>query len=108
MTDQINPDDNLVAAMNHVADHVDPTVGSSTGAEPGNPATAQVLVRTTHEDRERWKQAAEARGLSLSDFLRRVIAVAVAEVLDCPHPLQQRRWYPWAEFCLACGNRLRG
>ena len=101
-------DDNVEAAMNHLADHLDPTVGPTTGAEPGAPAVAQVLCRTTHEERERWKQAAEARGLSLSEFVRAVVGGATSEVLDCQHPLNQRRWYPWAEFCLACGNRLRG
>ena len=104
MSDQ----DNLEAAMDHVADHLDLTVASNTGSEPGSPAVAQVLVRTTPEERERWKQAAEARGLSLSEFMRAVVGGATAEVLDCQHPLNQRRWYPWAEFCLACGNRLRG
>jgi hypothetical protein len=100
--------DNLEAAMLHVAEHLEPTVGPTTGAEPGAPAVAQVLVRTTHEERDRWKQAAEARGMTLSDFIRTTAGDAASAVLDCPHPLNQRRWYPWAEFCLACGNRLRG
>jgi hypothetical protein len=100
--------DNLVAAMDHVADHLEPTVAPDTGSEPGAPAAAQVLVRTTHEERERWKQAAERRGLTLSDFVRSTVGAATADTLDCPHPLNQRRWYPWAEFCLECGQRLRG
>ena len=104
MSDQ----DNLAAAMDKVAEFIEPTVASNTGAEPGAPAVAQVLVRTTHEERERWKEAAEAKGLSLSEFIRSVVGDATAAVLDCPHPLNQRRWYPWAEFCIECGNRLRG
>lgn len=102
------PEDNLVPAMDHVAEHLDPTVTPNTGAEPGAPAVAQVLVRTTPEERERWKEAAERRGQTLSDFMRDVVGAATAETLDCQHPLSQRRWYPWAEFCLACGQRLRG
>ena len=105
--DNLEPD-NLEAAMNHVAEHLDPTVVPETGSEPGSPATAQVLIRTTYEDRERWKLAAERHGLTMSDFIRRAINEVTAETLDCSHPLNQRRWYPWAEFCLACGQRLRG
>lgn len=100
--------DNLEAAMNHVAEHIEPTVAPDTGSEPGSPATAQVLIRTTYEDRERWKTAAERHGLTMSDFLRTVINEAVSNTLDCNHPTNMRRWYPWAEFCLACGMRLRG
>lgn len=100
--------DNLEPAMAHVAEHLEPTVPANTGAEPGAPAVAQVLVRTTPEERERWKEAAERRGLTLSDFVRGVVGAATAETLDCPHPLNQRRYYPWSEFCLACGQRLRG
>lgn len=102
------PADNLEAAMDHVAEHLDPTVPANTGAEPGAPAVAQVLVRTTPEERERWKEAAERRGLTLSDFIRGTVGAVTADILDCPHPLNQRRWYPWSEFCLQCGQRLRG
>jgi hypothetical protein len=100
--------DNLEAAMEHVAEHLDPTLPANTGSKPGAPAVAQVLVRTTPEERERWKQAAERHGLTVSDFIRKAVGTATAETLDCPHPLNQRRWYPWAEFCMACGQRLRG
>jgi len=104
----MSDDDNVAAAMDHVADHLELTVTPGTGSEPGAPAVAQVLVRTTHEERDRWKQAAERRGQTLSDFIRTVVGDATADTLDCGHPLAQRRWYPWAEFCLACGQRLRG
>lgn len=104
MTDQ----DNLEVAMDKVVEDLDLTVSPDTGAEPGSPATAQVLIRTTGHDRDRWKQAAEAHGISMSDFIRRAVNDATAETLDCPHPLNQRRYYPWAEFCLKCGQRLRG
>lgn len=101
-------DDNLEAAMAHEAEHLEPTVTPNTGSEPGAPAVAQVLIRTTPEERDRWKQAAERRGLTVSDFIRGAVGEATRNILDCPHPLNQRRWYPWAEFCVACGNRLRG
>lgn len=104
MTDQ----DNLDVAMNKVVKDLSLTVSPDTGAEPGSPATVQVLIRTVAHDRDRWKQAAEAHGLSMSDFIRRAVNEATSNTLDCAHPLNQRRYYPWAEFCLACGMRLRG
>lgn len=100
--------DNLEAAMNHEAEHLDPTIQPNTGSTPGSPAVAQVLIRTTPEERERWKQAAEKQGLTVSDFIRTTVGDATRNLLDCQHPLQMRRWYPWAEFCLACSQRLRG
>jgi predicted HicB family RNase H-like nuclease len=100
--------DNIEAATNHEAQHLDHTITPNTGTEPGNPATTQVLIRCTPHDRDRWKQAAENRGLTLSDFIRQCLNAEAANTLDCNHPLNQRRYYPWAEFCLECGLRLRG
>lgn len=104
MTEQ----DNLEAAMNHEIGHMELTVQTDTGSEPGSPATAQVLIRTTAHDRERWKQAAEKHGMTMSDFIRTAVDEVTRETLDCTHPLNQRRYYPWSEFCLKCGQRLRG
>ena len=104
MTDQ----DNLEVAMSHEAEHMDLTIQTDTGSEPGSPATAQVLIRTTGHDRDRWKEAAERHGMTMSDFIRTAVNGVTAETLDCDHPLNQRRFYPWAEFCLKCGQRLRG
>lgn len=101
-------EDNLEAAMNHEAEHMDPTIPPNTGSEPGNPATSQVLIRCMREDRERWKAAAENRGLTLSDFIRQCLNAEASNILDCSHPVNMRRYYPWAEFCLECGLRLRG
>lgn len=100
--------DNLDQAMNHEAQHLEPTIPPNTGSEPGNPATSQVLIRCTQHDRERWKQAAQTHGQTLSDYIRQALNEATAATLDCPHPINQRRYYPWAEFCLQCGQRLRG
>lgn len=76
--------------------------------EPGNPATKQVLCRTTPEEAERWRLAAEKRGLTQSEFLRSVCNAAAAETLDCSHPMEFRRSYPWSSFCDRCGVRLTG
>jgi hypothetical protein len=101
-------EDNLDAAMAREAKHLEPGVPSATGASPGAPATKQVLVRAVPADHERWKAAAERLGVSMSEFIRGCCNDAAADLLDCSHPLNLRRYYPWAEFCLACGQRLRG
>ena len=99
-------DDNIVAAMDKVAETLEPTISSNTGAEDGATATKQVLIRATEEDRERWKQAAEAKGVSLSEFIRTLANAAAAEILDCSHPPEMRKKYPWSERCMACGHRF--
>jgi predicted DNA binding CopG/RHH family protein len=80
-----------------------------------NPATAngetvdkQVLIRASEADRDRWKQAAEKGGLTLSAWIRDSLNKSASDALDCPHPLNFRRFYPWAEICLSCHTRLKG
>jgi len=99
------PVDNLEQAMYDIAESMDHSI--STKISGDTPADKQVLVRTTDDDRERWKQAAQARGLSLAEFLRNTINEKVVEILDCAHPLDMRKSYPWSEFCLRCNRRLR-
>jgi hypothetical protein len=100
--------DNLDAAMNAVADGLDPTVSSMIGSDPGSPANKQVLIRATTYDHGRWKEAADKYGMTLSDFIRTCCNERASDILDCPHPINERRFYPWSETCLRCGLRLRG
>lgn len=104
-TENVEPEDNLEQAMNAVADIMDHTISTKISAD--TPADKQVLVRTTDEDRERWKAAAQARGLSLAEFIRDTINSKVEEILDCVHPENMRKKYPWSEFCMRCNRRLR-
>lgn len=99
--------DNLEAAMHDEASRLTHTVPKQVGS-PGNPATKQTIVRATEEDHARWKRAAEHLGISMAEFIRGCCNERAADLLDCAHPLNQRRYYPWAEFCLRCGQRLRG
>lgn len=80
-------------------------VSSPTGAEPGE-GTVQVLVRVPAGSRDRWKSAAEARGTTLSEFVRSCCDDAAGQLLDCQHPLPYRKTLPWAVICKACGKRL--
>jgi len=79
-----------------------------------NPATSggetvdkQVLIRASEHDRDRWKDAAEKSGTTLSAWIRDSLNRSASDALDCPHPLNSRRFYPWAEICLACNTRLK-
>lgn len=104
MSDVGDPvDDNLDAAMGRVAESLEPTVQPRSDEA----LTQQVLCRASEVDHRRWKDAAGRLGVSMAEFIRMSCNAKAADVLDCPHPLNQRRWYPWAEFCLACGLRLR-
>jgi len=99
-------DDNIAAAMDHVMENEELTINLDTGSEPGKPAAAQVLIRTTEEERELWKRAAEMEGCSLSEFGRRLLSEASRDLLFCSHPMEMRKIYPWSEFCLQCGQRI--
>lgn len=82
------------------------TVSSELSPEDG-PADKTVLVRLTEHDRDRWKQAAEKVGKPMSQMIRDSVNQFVQDTLDCPHPTNMRRYYPWSEFCLKCETRLR-
>lgn len=99
--------DNLDAAVAQVAATLTPTRRTSTGAAPGD-GSNQVLIRAAAHDHERWKQAAAKCGITMAEFVRQAVNTRTAELLDCTHPADVRRWYPWAEFCDRCGARLRG
>ena len=71
----------------------------------------QVIVRVTEAERELWKQAAEAAGIKVSEWLRNLADRSAHELLTCTHPKMFRKAYPWSEFCDSekggCGQRLR-
>ncbi|MFZ9715880.1 MAG: plasmid mobilization protein [Ilumatobacteraceae bacterium] len=100
--------DNIDAAMDKVAETMKPTRKKSTGAKEDDAALAQVIVRTTDEERERWKNAAAASGMSMSEWIRSLCTKEAGQVLECQHPQNMRLSYPWSETCLKCGKRLRG
>lgn len=67
----------------------------------------QVLIRVGETQRGQWQDAAEADGLSVSEWLRQMADSRWREIFTCIHPLEQRQSYPWSEFCLKCGTKLR-
>ena len=99
-------DDNLEAAIKKVVDATDLSIRPINRQDDG-PADKQVLVRTTEYDRERWKKASEASGETLSSWIRNVLNDAARNALDCEHPMNMVRFYPWSQMCLKCGKRLK-
>lgn len=102
-----NEEDNIEAAMEKLAETLEPTRKTNTGSTPGEPAMKQVIVRATEYDHDRWKLTAERQGVSLAEFVRRLCNEAAAYEIDCPHPIEFRQSYPWSERCTKCNVRLR-
>lgn len=100
--------DNLVAAVDHVLEGLVPSVRKSTGAVAGAPAVKQLIVRVAPGVHEEWTAAAKRRDLSLNEFIRQCVQVEVDRIIHCQHPWESRKRYPWSEFCLECGQRLKG
>lgn len=87
-------------------DVVDGVVDGVLG-DPSGVKDKTFLVRVSDVERLRWHRAAEADGLKVSEWLRQLADARFREVFECSHPLQDRKVYPWSEFCLKCGVRLR-
>lgn len=96
---------NLVSAIAREAKG-DKSVSTEVSPDDG-PADKNILIRLTNKDRERWKQASEKMGVTMSQMIRDVVNEKVSDVIDCSHPTNLRRYYPWSEFCLKCRTRLR-
>ena len=103
----MSAEDNLVPAVNKLAETLKMTRSSNIGSKPGSPASKQVLIRATEEDHARWKEAAEKSGITLSEYIRDVLNGAAKEDLDCIHPLEYRRWNLRTEKCMKCGAKIR-
>ena len=88
-------EDNIEAAMDKVAETLETTrvpAGSSKAGE---------------RDHGRWKEAADKLNISMAEFMRNACNEAAGALLDCQHPTDQIRYYPWAVTCMKCGTRLR-
>lgn len=97
--------DNIRSAMDKVAEGIVPTVSATIDATDG-PADKQVLIRTNDNERNRWKDAAALEQKSLSAWIREVLNAEAKRLLECDHPMNMMRFYPWAKICTKCGNRL--
>lgn len=99
-------ENNLDAAMSKEFETMKLVREKNTGAKNEEPSQAQVIVRTTEEQRERWKAAALKSGMSMSEWIRDLCMKEAANVLECQHPENMIRRYPWRITCMKCGQDL--
>ena len=78
---------------------------TNTNTKPGEPALAQVIIRTTPENRDRWKTLADLKGTSLSEIARQLLDDLADKTLNCKHP--SLRTYPWSTHCRNCGIPIK-
>ena len=100
-------EDNIVEAVNKVASSIDMSVKTIIKTDDG-PIDKTVLIRTTEYDRDRWKQSAELCGISLSVWIRELLNNEARMLLECNHPMNTMKIYPWAKICGKCNKRLSG
>lgn len=106
--EQLTPEDkdNLRAAMAAVIrDESDMSITPFENSD-GGPADKQVLIRTSQYERERWKSAAAIQQQNLSSWIRENLNYHANLSLDCQHPMDETRFYPWATICMKCNTRL--
>lgn len=96
--------DNIESAMRKLAETIKPTRKTNTNPEDGATASKQVLIRTTDEDHAYWKAAADKEHITLSEFLRKAANELAKNILECKHPAESLRWFPWETKCLKCGE----
>jgi hypothetical protein len=97
--------DNVRAAVDKVVSSIEMTISPMVKDDDG-PADKQVLIRATGQDRDRWKRAAEESGNTLSAWIRGTLNSQAKTLLECEHPAEMTRFYPWATMCMKCGKRL--
>lgn len=104
-TDKEENENNIKAAMDKVAENISPAVSGVIRQDDG-PIDKQVLIRTTDFERDRWKQASAAEQVTLSAWIRNTLNNEAKRLLECDHPMNMTRFYPWATICTKCGKRL--
>ena len=102
----MSDEDNIASAMAKVAETIGTSVSPIVKPDDG-PADKQVLIRTTDYERDRWKQASEKEQLTLSAWIRNVLNAEAKRLLECEHPMNMVRFYPWSKVCMRCGQRLQ-
>lgn len=103
----MSEESNMHAAMERAMQSGDMSIRPIQKDDSGT-ADKQVLIRTTESDREKWKQASELEGVTLSSWIRSTLNTAAKSLLECDHPMNMTRFYPWATICTKCGKRLKG
>ena len=97
---------NLNAAVKKISETTNLSITPIEKTDEG-PAGTSVLIRTTEQTREMWRRAAEITGLSMSAWIREVLNARAIELLECQHPMNMMKIYPWAKICTKCNTRLK-
>jgi hypothetical protein len=105
MTSSHDEETNIRAAMDKVAETINPTVSGISKQDDG-PADKQVLIRTTDFERDRWKMASNNEQITLSAWIRDTLNNEAKRILECNHPAPDVIFYPWAHLCKKCGQRI--
>ncbi len=101
----MNDQDNIDAAMDKVAETLDMSINRNL-EDDGEPSQKQVLFRASDREHRRWKEAAVKNKMSMAEFIRETMNKAAELTLDCNHPINARKMYPWANICTLCKARL--
>lgn len=97
--------ENLEAAVKQIAESTNLSISPIDKVDDG-PSNTSVLIRTTEDIRERWRKAAEVNGQTMSAWIRDVLNTRATELLECQHPMNMMKLYPWAKICTKCNTRL--
>lgn len=97
---------NIRAAMDKVAKNLDVSVSPLVKNDDG-PADKQILIRTTDYERDRWKDASSKEQLTVSAWIRKTLNAEATNILECSHPVEFVKYYPWSRTCTKCGQRLK-
>lgn len=101
----MSEDNNIRAAVDKVMESKDLGVSPMVN-DDGGTADKQVLIRTTDKQRDYWKRASDISGETLSSWIRNTLDAAAVALLECSHPVNMTKFYPWATICTKCGKRL--
>ena len=101
----MSEDNNIRAAVDKVMESKDLGVSPMVN-DDGGTADKQVLIRTTDKQRDYWKRASDMSGETLSSWIRNALDAAAVALLECSHPVNMTKFYPWATICTKCGKRL--
>lgn len=100
-------ENNIRAAIDKIMESDDLSIRPIAKEDNGT-SDKQVLIRTTEQEREYWKSASTASQTTLSSWIRETLNTAARNILECDHPTNMTRFYPWATICTKCGKRLKG
>ena len=96
---------NIGPAMDKVVESMNLSIQPIVKEDDG-PAQVQQLIRCTDTDRDRWRQASSLCNMTVSAWIRQTLNNEATTLLECDHPMNMMKLYPWAKICTKCNTRL--